>query len=266
MSSKYKRMKREKRIRNWIFLRYAMPMITVIVTLIFMAIPSLQYTNNQTGTDEPVSAFTLMGNSWDEVRQCLFGTAQQTDRDIIFSRTVLICLIVFWLLFAVSVAVAAWSLWAAVRYTEQESEEDRGRIWFVTLIPNRIALTVYGMLMIPLAAFPRLLPLLFPNLYVAVTLDVRGVDPLWAVFVLTVATVIVSAATAGYEKKWKADPFRKPNSSKYEEEEVDAEEIVADSANDNRWHSEEEESQYRAQVDRVAAMFVIDHQKDEEKK
>ena len=43
MSSKYERMKREKRIRNWIFLRYAMPMITVIVTLIFMAIPSLQY-------------------------------------------------------------------------------------------------------------------------------------------------------------------------------------------------------------------------------
>ena len=176
MSNKYERMKKERNIRNWIFLRYSMPLITVVMTLIFMAIPSLQYTNNQSGTDDPISAFTLMKNSWDQVRHYLFGTAEQTNGNIIFSRTVLICLIVFWILFAVSAAVAVWSFFAAMRYTDRETEENRGRIWFLTLIPNRIALTIYGMLMIPLTAFPWLLILLYRNLYVAVSLKVRGVD------------------------------------------------------------------------------------------
>lgn len=267
MSKKYERMQRARRARNWTLLRYAMPLVSVVLTLIFMAIPSLQYTNNQSGTDDPISAFTLMGNSWDQVRTYLFGTAEQTGGNIIFSRTVLILLIVFWVLFALSAATAIWSLRAGFRYTERDCEDDRGRLWFITLIPNRIALTIYGALMIPLAAFPRILIVLYRNLYVSVSLEVHGIEPLWVAILLTVGTAILSAVTVKDERKWKLDPFRKPLS---QEETVDEErERFPKRERDESEKAREEKTrgEYREQVDRIASLFLIDDQKiDEEEK
>ncbi len=261
MSKKYERMRRERRARNWMLLRYAMPMITVALTLIFMAIPSLQYTNNQSGTDDPISAFTLMGNSWEQVRTYLFGTAEQTNGNIIFSRTVLILLIVFWLLFALSVAAAVWALRAGFRYTEEESEEESGRLWFITLIPNRIALTIYGALLLPLAAFPRILILLYRNLYVSVSLTIHGIEPLAVALFLTLATAILSVVSARDEKKWSMNPFRKPRSR---EEAEEREEPLCEIPYEREERSEESRREYREQVDRVAALFLKDNSRNDE--
>ena len=263
MSKKYERMRRERKARSLMLLRYSMPMISVLLTLIFMAIPSLQYTDNQSGTQDPISAFTLMGNSWDKVRTYLFGTAEQTNGNIIFSRTVLILLIVFWVLFAVATAVALWSMWAGFRYTDRESEEDRGRLWFITLIPNRIVLTAYGVLMLPLAAFPWMLIGLYKNLYVAVTLEIRGIAPVWAALFLLAATAILSVLSAKHERRWRMDPFRKPHSEEVRES---ARRSILTEESDGTVTERTEESrrEYREQVDRVAALFVKDDRKNEE--
>ena len=266
MSKKYERMRRERRAKRWILLRYAMPLISIVLTLIFMAIPSLQYINNQSGTNDPISAFTLMGNSWDQVRTYLFGTADQTNGNIIFSRTVLILLIVFWVLFLVSLAVAIWSMWAGFRYANRESEMSRGRLWFITLIPNRIFLSVYGALMIPLAAFPRILIGLYRNLYVSVTLEVHGLEPLWCALILSAGTAVLSAVTLGFEREWRMDPFRRADTKKEMPEKEEESEVSAEPFEDEDEQLSDARREYREQVDRVAALFLLNDEKNDNEK
>lgn len=267
MSKNYRKMKEEGRLRGWILLRYAMPLITAVLCLLLMALPVLQFTNNQTGADEPISAFTLMKNSWDQVRVYLYGTADQTNGNVIFSQTVLISLIAFWILFAIGLAVSVWALFAAVRYTEEGCEENLGRIWFVTLIPNRTVLCVLTSLVIPLTAFARILPVFYRRIvYVAVELRVYGIDPMIAALVLTAFTVILSAVTAQHEKRMGLDPFRR---MKIKEDPV--EEEPEQETKEPRYMSESERRYYEAeqktrkeQADRIAALFRVNAQDDKE--
>ncbi len=265
MSNKYERLKRERRQRAWIFVRYAMPLVSVILCLMFMAIPVLRYTNNQSGTDDPISALTLMKNSWDQVRHYLFGASEQTNGNIIFSRTVLICLILFWILFAVSAVVAVWSLLAVVRYTEKGSEADHGRIWFLTLIPNRIALCILGGLMIPLTAFPRLLIVFYRKIiYVAVELKVYGIDPMIVALALTLVTVVLSVVTAGYEKKLSIDPFRKIQKAEQKEPIPDRTPVEREMSESEKRYYEVEQRTRREQAERIAALFRTDKDSGED--
>lgn len=270
MSNRYEKIKREGQKRGWIYLRYALPLISVVLCLICMAVPMLQYTNNQSGTDEPISAFTLMKNSWDQVRNYLFGTAEQTNGNLIFSRTVLITLILFWILFSVSAVVAVWSLLAVVRYTEKGSEEDLGRIWFVTLIPNRIVLCILSGLMIPLTAFPRLLTVFYRKIiYVAVGLKVYGIDPMITAILLVVAISVLSAVTAGYEKKLAMDPFQKPaEKTKQESMPIPENRPVKqqEMTEAERRYYEMEKKTRREQAERIAELFRIDKETEDTNK
>ena len=198
-----------ERARGWVLFRYLLPLLTAALILSLFFVPSLQYTNNQSGTDAPLSTFELMKNSWDQVRAYLFGTAQQTNGNIQFSRTILVLLILFWILFFVGVAAALWAMIAYCVYGEKGTEET-GRLWFITLIPNRIVLCILNLLILPVALFPRIVILVYRSVYVAVEVKVIGLDPALVGGVLLVATWILSAILAPMEKKYGWDVFRKP--------------------------------------------------------
>ena len=137
MSNKRKKQAGMERRRAFVVFRYLFPIICAALIFGVLWIPCLQYTNNQSGTDDPISAMRLMKNSWDQVRNYLFGSGEQTNGNMQFSGTVLFLLILFWILFAVGVAVAVWAWSAFSRYAEAGRENEKGRVWFITLIPNR---------------------------------------------------------------------------------------------------------------------------------
>lgn len=218
MNSKQKRAQKARRMKYLTHLRYAWPVFGAVLILLSLAVPCLQYTTNQTGTEEPISGFALMANAWNEVRACLFGGAQQTNMNLIFSRTVLILLIVFWVLFVFGFAVSVWVWLLWLRYEKTKRNESSEFLWFATLIPNRPVLCILQGLVLPLSVFPYLLSHLYRSmLYVAVDLKSLFLNPLWIGLLTVVGTAVFSCCTAAYEKKSGKNLFgafkRKENAS-----------------------------------------------------
>ena len=243
-----------ERRRGWIFFRYLFPLICAVLIFAALCVPCLQYTNNQSGTDEPISAMSLMKNSWDQVRNYLFGTGEQTNGNMQFSQTVLVLLILFWLLFALGVAAAVWAWLAFLRYAEEGRENETGRVWFITLIPNRIVLCVLCALMLPVACFPHVVIWLYRSIYVAVELKVYVLDPMWLALALYAALILLSSVSAGYEKSLRMDLFRKPKERKGETEETDFDEREGSEEKTDGLSSAQENAQ-RAQAERIARLL-----------
>ncbi len=268
MSNKRKQIRVIGQKRGWIYVRYLFPLICALLIFAVLLIPCLQYSNNQSGTDEPISAVRLMKNSWDQVRNYLFGSGTQTNGNIQFSRTVLVLLILFWILFFAGIAVALWAFVAFLHYAEEDRGDQVGRIWFITLIPNRTVLCVLYALMLPLPCFPRIVILLYRSIYVAVELRIHWLDPMWVAFFLFAVTVVLSCITAKEERALRMDLFRKPKKPvRRDEEKLGEERKEKESAEpdavDLTYEKKAEEAR-RAQAERIARLLRAEQVSDTE--
>ena len=194
-----------------IYLRYALPILSYIVIAVMLFVPSHRFIfSGKAG--ELMSVSTLVSNSWEQARNVLFGTAEQTDAALIFSRWLLALIIVSVLLLLLSFAVSVWSAIVAFRYFLSDDEESAYRSVCVlrAFIPNRIILCILSSLGITVALLPYLMTPLYAFTYSQnVTAVLEAPDALIIGGVLIFACFVLSAVSAAMEKELDADMFKK---------------------------------------------------------
>ncbi len=218
--------------KRLIYLRYILPPLLVVVMLAAMAIPSYVYVMNGS-VEEPASALTLLGNSYDRARQVLFGTAEETAQNIAFSKTVLIVMGLLALLSVAAFVINAWAAYVAVGYFggNDEAAAEKRRATLCTFVPNRIVLCSCSVLMLAIAAFPYLVPSIYSASYgssVRVVITLCAPDALILAGVGMVAAIVLSVLCAPAERRLGADIFKKRKPFEKKEEKGEEELPTAD--------------------------------------
>ncbi len=265
-NKKPERIKREARRRAWVSFRYLFPVLMIVLMLISMAIPCLRYTTADTGTNETISTFQLIENSWGQVRVYLFGTGEQTAENIAFSWTVLICLAVFVILFALGTAIAVWSAIGALRYLRNPEEKGMARTVFLTVLPNRFAVCAWQALLLLLPAFPRVLVLIYKKILMySVILNVTFADPILICGILYGISIILAAVFQPLEYAWGMNPFRwREESSRIEDDEVRTEETPVFTNEAERKYYEMNQQAREEQAERIRQLLLGDEEKRDE--
>lgn len=233
-------MKKRTRIKL-IYIRYILPPVMLVLTLLSMLIPSYRYAIDGK-LDEPLSPFKILSNGFDTARRVVFATTEQDAAELLFSQTVMAVIIVFWALFLVAFAVSVYSAAVVLYYikSDDEAAREKSRTLFITLIPNRIVLCVLQMLSVPLAIFPYLLPYLYKSIWgqrIGMALVIVP-DALITVSMMLVTTVTLCILSSFCEKNLDVDVFRK---RKAFEDSENAEDENYDYATENANTSEQNE-------------------------
>lgn len=203
---------KDKTKKKLIYLRYILPPVLMILTLVMMLIPAYLFVVDGDLNSDKVSAFGMMATSYEESRQALFGTAEQSPATLVFSRTLLTLIIVFPLLFAVGLVAAVYSAVVAIKYFTSDDEEaaEKSRTLFITFFPNRICLFAAELLTLPLCLFPYLMSPLYERFYgMNVVLLLKAPEGLIFEAVSLAAILVLTVMCAPMERDFDADIFKK---------------------------------------------------------
>ncbi len=195
-----------------VYIRYLLPVILCVALLGTAFIPCLRYSIAGTTQDE-VSTAELMKNTWNFSREYLFDTSEQDKSVLIerFSWTALILVPILVLLFAVgTISAAAVAIGGLLYINSREFRRTDGRIWFITLLPNRVVVCVLQALVLPMLFYSRIVLLLYDKIMRIDMLFNTSFPEPW-VFGLIAYAVIVTLCivSANFEKRYDADPFKK---------------------------------------------------------
>jgi len=263
-----KNKKRAKEI--FIYFRYIFGALLALLMLLGMLIPCLEYTVD-TQKSEPVSALTLMSNSWETSRAYLFdGGTQKVDEQTSFSKALFATVILLSALFVLGFLAAFYTAACAFSYFKNPKKTDNNRIFFLTLMPNQAVVCAFCALTLPLTFLPRIILSFYTNiLEYPTTLKFSVFEP-WiialVIYALFVVAVIISAR---FERELSMNPLynevkekrraekkrvivRAEESEEYEED-IPEEELSA------------EEAYRAAQAERIRQMFTIKENTDENK-
>ena len=201
----------KKKIKTgFIYFRYVFPMIAVACMAGVCFVPAYRYITADTGINQPISMWTLIGNAWDTVRAYLFGGGKQEAVVVDFSWTTLLTIIALVLLFLVGAASTVYAAVSAFRYFGDGCRESRARALFVTLAPNRIVLCVYHALTLPVFAFPLVMASMYDKILgYHVELAYSSFDMGLVAIALYAATVVMIAVSAARERRVGYDLFVK---------------------------------------------------------
>ena len=213
--------------RKWIYFRYAFPSVVVLLAIIFSFVPCFKFVTGN-GQNEAISVAQLMGNSWKWSTECLWGTdIEQTLGHIYFSQTAIALVVILWVLFLIGAVASVYITVSAFLCFLGARAGEKNRIIFITFTFNRIVCFVLQCLLIPMFAYPRMLPLLYrKTLNTYVELRLVFVDPLIIVALLCVIAALLSILMRKAERKLGIDIFARPDAQ--EEEISDTVEEVAD--------------------------------------
>ena len=220
---KYKKNMRRAKLRRLVLARYLFPLLAILLMIVSLYLPTLQYTTSESGTNDVISASTLIGNAWDSVRETLFGTSEQLQATLRFSKAVLGVLIVSVLLFVIGTAATLFASVGAIRALNKVEQSNNERALWFTLFPNRVALSLWQLPLLPLLAFPRLLVSLYRVMLAnsSVSLSATLLEPITVGLLLLIATAVFSGMTAPKERAAQLDPFARKSVEKKEQEEDD---------------------------------------------
>ena len=220
-------MKKQARQRL-IYIRYILPPILMALILLVMLIPSYRYVINGE-VEQPTSAMSLISNSYEETRAVLFGTGEQSNAKLVFSRILLISVILSVILFVIAVAAAVYCAAVAMIYFISDDEEraERVRTLFITLIPNRIfACAVQALCLAPIL-MPYMLPWLYKYAHgTRVVLTLTAPDGLIFGGLSVLTMIVLSILCAPMEREFGADIFKKSRISVSVKAENDGEEYT----------------------------------------
>ena len=198
-----------------VYIRYAFPIVAVVLTFVLMLVPCYSYTTADYGRQEAISLYELLDNSRVQVCEYLFETTGTRDNaTVYFSKVVLGLLAGLSVLFAIATAAVVYILISAVRYFKNPEDVGTARILFITLIPNRIVGFALQALVFPLLAFPRIMILLYEEiLHYHVELTPTFPDPLILAGILYAASIILSIVSASREPSLHMNPFARRQST-----------------------------------------------------
>ena len=247
--------------RGFIYFRYILPIITPIISLVLMLVPCYRYATANEGLRQPISAWTLIGNAWDTVREYLFGNAEKMQVTSDFAGTVLGMIMLFAVLFAIGFGFSVYTAVTAFRFFSDGCSESRAKILFITLVPNRAVLCIYSALTLPLLFIPRIMPLLYNSILNYHTeLICQPFDMIivhLVIFAITVATVFVSAA---FERREGINLF-----ARYKEEDVEDEPDEAEEQDEEDAYTAVDRRAREEQNERILRLLGQSQNDDEEK-
>lgn len=247
--------------RGFIYFRYILPIITPIISLVLMLVPCYRYATANEGLRQPISAWTLIGNAWDTVREYLFGSAEKMQVTSDFAGTVLGMIMLFAVLFAIGFGFSVYTAVTAFRFFSDGCSESRAKILFITLVPNRAVLCIYSALTLPLLFIPRIMPLLYNSILNYHTeLICQPFDMIivhLVIFAITVATVFVSAA---FERREGINLF-----ARYKEEDIEDEPDEAEEQDEEDAYTAVDRRAREEQNERILRLLGQSQNDDEEK-
>ena len=218
---------KQRRARGWVLAKQIYPLVMIVLILISLAIPALRYTTAGTGTREEISQWELMGNSWEQSRQYLFGRAEQTSGNLLFCRAVLGTLIGCGLAFFVGAVATVWYSAGAIYYMMNPAWRGTGRVLYLTLFPNRAVCCLWSVLLLPLLIFPRLLVFYYQRFfYYSVLLNVTFVEPIIIGLVLFAVLVGLFIGFSKSEERLGVSPYPKKTPRGLPEEREEEESTV----------------------------------------
>lgn len=194
-----------------IYIRYLLPIIVSFAIIIMLFVPSYRFIFSGEVGDR-MSTATLISNSWEQARNVLFGTSEQTDAAIIFSRTLFVLIIILVIALLLSLAVSIWTATVALRYflSSDEDSAERARRVFCVFVPNRIILSFFSVLGLAISCLPYLMRPLYSFTYSQnVSVVLEAPDSLIVGGVLVLALIVLSIISAPVEKALDADIFKK---------------------------------------------------------
>ena len=228
-------------------------------------IPCLRYTTADTGTNSAISLAELMSNSWTHVRTYLFTTGDKDPNTVAFSQTVLVCVIVLVLLFAVGAIMTVWNTVGAIRYLNDSDKKGQSRALFLTLFPNRAMSLIYTALTLPVLAFPHILVTFYEDiLYYSVILNFTFAPPILVGGVLYVITLILCVSFTRAENIWGLNPYKKRTQKISVPSEPDIGEPVPEFESDaERERYELVQKSREEQADRIRKLLFDADEKDD---
>jgi len=250
MSKKLSQIPRRQRGR--ILARYLFPLFSLVVTAIFSFVPCLRYISAEEGTLPNQSLWEMLTERFEVSRVNLFGSNRESlsPVGIRFSKTELIALIAFWLLFLAALVLTVYVTYQVFSILENPDRRDKGRVFFLTLVPNRTAYCLYQLAFFPLLFYPRVwLWLLRSIMSGNITLHLSFAEPWMIALPLFFAQILLSILSAKVEAAYGIDPFRKKfvEEKQNEEEEPTEEErpLPHDRAEESAREREERSQQIR---------------------
>lgn len=204
------RKKKDTGRRVLIHIRYLLPPLLCLMLVALMLIPNLRY-STASGTQGDVSLLELLDNSWEQVRQNLFGGGDITSLEESFSWTLMALLPSLVILFAIgALSTVAVAIGALLYVNSHEFRRTEGRVWFVTLLPNRVIVLILQGLTLPLLFYSRMLiPIYRSVLKIDVLLNVSFPEVWVFGLVFLALSVALSVWSEVYEKDMGVDPFKK---------------------------------------------------------
>lgn len=189
--------------------RYILPILLSFAMAAVTFIPCLQYSTVE-GTNDVMSGYELFMSSWNTVRSYLFSGGEKDATQESFATVLLVLLIAFALLFTVGAVFSAVHAIFAFRYMASPDDgTDSARMWFVTLVPNRIVASVIYGATLPVLFLSRIVIPLFDGMNVDVLLNVKGIEP-WVFGIIFYCAVIALTVVSSYfEKELSMDVFKR---------------------------------------------------------
>ena len=222
--------------KKLIYIRYILPPILLVVMLITMLIPSYRFISDGKA-NQPISAFSLLENSYEQSRVVLFGTDEQTNANILFSEILLVGIIAAVILFALALAVSVYCAVMALTYFagDDEDKAEKMRALFITLLPNRIVASIGQALALPLLLVPYAMEPLYKYIFgMRVTFVLTAPDPLIFGGVALLAIFVLTIICAPLERGFDADIFKRNRLEVVAESEEEEEyESVFSTSDDN---------------------------------
>lgn len=206
-------MKRKKKNGGaiaFIYLRCALPVLSVIATVSVMFVECYKYLfiQNSEGRYSVMSLWQLIDSTWTTSRASLFGKEDIAADSLMFSETTFWLVIAFVLLFAFGAAAAVYSSVAMIKYLYDGHDHSHFTRMFVTLVPNRILLCIYQLPMIVIFALPSLWVFFSKRIFdYYVELYFEPFDMFWVAVGIFVLNALVVGVSSYFEKREGLDVF-----------------------------------------------------------
>jgi len=195
----------------WIYIRYLLPIIFILLTFISLFIPCFLYTNDEGVDDDVYSLMGVLNEYWDPVCNYAFFSVGDLDAATLkFSQTFIVSVIVCAALFVFSVAGTVYVAVNAFKYFKNSEDRSNSRMLFLALVPNRIAAFLWQLTCIPLLLFPRYVIYMFRTILgETATLTLTFPEPIIIWGILYIISIVVSIITASMESAQGMNPFAK---------------------------------------------------------
>jgi len=204
-------MKKKKKQTSWVIhLRHIFPAVADLLLVILALVPSFRFVISSS-TQPKQSLFDLIGNSWTGAREYLFSaSAQTTPEGEAMYRAIFIALISLILLFALGVAINVFSMIVSYRDMISPEENKSLKNAYLAFIPNRIVLSLFRLLVIPIFFLPDIVARYYrTRLFQAVSVKYVLLHPAIIAAILFAVSVILTVISKKHEVSEGRDVFFK---------------------------------------------------------